>query len=374
MRGFLRLMIVAAVAISGIGVAPVASADHQAPFNGAVNSYGQMVDYPLVFPVQGDNWYQDWFWAYRTSGLHHAQDIMAAKMVPVVAAATGTVTYVNWSTNPENLNPHRCCNLVIRHDDGWQSWYIHLNNDTPGTDDGQAWGIAPGILPGTRVNAGDVIGWVGDSGNAENTAPHLHFELYDPEGVLVNPFDAFRRSQGLSVCSVRELGDVSPLTEGKGRLKKGSVGDQVRALQVFLDTFAHPPGIIDGVFGRLTKRAVKAFQEELGLTVNGKVKKPTRTTIVQLSDLAGKASVLDPDSRILSLGSSGEDVSQLQGLLAVVGHDVGTPTGYFGQLTDAAVRGFQQSLGITVDGSIGPGTRSALTEVLGLTALVDCDA
>jgi hypothetical protein len=373
MRGFLRLTIVVATVVSGVGVAPGASANHQAPFGGTVHSYGQMVDYPLVFPVQGEHWYNDWFWAYRGNGLHHAQDIMAEKMVPVVAAATGMVTYVNWSTNPANLNPHRCCNLVIRHDDGWQSWYIHLNNDTPGTDDGQAWGIAPGIVPGTRVNAGDVIGWVGDSGNAENTAPHLHFELYDPAGILVNPFDSLRKSQGLSVCSVKELSGVSALVEGKGRLIKGSVGEQVRALQVFLATFEFQPGPIDGIFGRLTKQAVKAFQEAFDLKVNGKVKKPTRSTIIQLSDLADKASVLDPDSRIIGPGAAGADVAQLQGLLAVVGHDPGPPDGYFGAMTYNSVRAFQQARGLGVDGIVGQGTRAALTELLGLTALIDCD-
>ena len=99
--------------------------------------------------------------------------MMADKMVPVVAAAAGTIGWVS-ST---------CCALEIEHDDGWSSMYIHLNNDTPGTDDGLGWGIMPGLERGVHVDAGQLIGWVGDSGNAEWTGSHLHFELHTPDGV-----------------------------------------------------------------------------------------------------------------------------------------------------------------------------------------------
>jgi peptidoglycan hydrolase-like protein with peptidoglycan-binding domain len=147
----------------------------------------------------------------------------------------------------------------------------------------------------------------------------------------------------------------------------------VRALQVFLNTFEFQAGPIDGVFGTLTKQAVKAFQEAYDLKVNGKIKKPTRSAIIQLTDLANKASVLDPDSRIIGYGASGTDVAELQGLLAVVGHDPGPPDGYFGAMTYNSVLAFQQARGLVADGMIGQGTRAALTELLGLTALIDCD-
>jgi len=148
-----------------------------------------------IFPVVGtdgvDFAYSDTFGACRGAGCsrgHHGVDIgtYGVKGVPVVAAADGRVKYVNWSWTAEDLNPERCCTIAIEHDGGWETWYIHLDNDTPGTDDGLGWGIADGIVPGVEVRAGQLIGWVGDSGNAERTIPHLHWEVHI-DGVVVNP-------------------------------------------------------------------------------------------------------------------------------------------------------------------------------------------
>ncbi len=104
---------------------------------------------------------------------HHGVDLMAPKMTQVYAAADGVV--VEMDTN--RLSGRF---LEVEHGEGWSTRYLHLNNDTPGTDDGDAgWDltIAPGIDVGTRVAAGQLIAWVGDSGNAEWTGSHTHFEV-----------------------------------------------------------------------------------------------------------------------------------------------------------------------------------------------------
>jgi len=184
--------------------------------SGPTHAYGEMVDYPLAFPVAGPHHFTDTFYSPRSypDPEHHAQDLMADKMVPVVSAITGTIRSINWSHDEEDIDPTRCCTLVIRSDDGWETWYLHLNNDTPGTDDGLGWGISPDIHIGTRVQAGQLIGWVGDSGNAESTSPHLHFELHDPYGVAVNPYQALLDADaggGLLACSgvpATIIGDV----------------------------------------------------------------------------------------------------------------------------------------------------------------------
>lgn len=139
----------------------------------------------IMFPVAGEHSFIDTFGAPRDGGRrqHKGNDIFAAKGTPVVAVADGTIALMDTGDLAGQY-------IGLRHDDGWRSMYMHLNNDTPGTDDGQAIGFAEGIKEGMHVTAGTVIGFVGDSGNAESTAPHLHFELHQPDGLKINPFQA----------------------------------------------------------------------------------------------------------------------------------------------------------------------------------------
>lgn len=137
----------------------------------------------LLFPVAGEGLLTDSFGDPRPGGRRHqGVDIMAPKMTPVVAATDGTVAWIRGRIGKN------CCSLSLRHDGGWTTRYLHLNNDSADTDDGRGHGIAPGLEVGSTVQAGQVIGWVGDSGNAETTAPHLHFELRDPEHRAVDPY------------------------------------------------------------------------------------------------------------------------------------------------------------------------------------------
>jgi murein DD-endopeptidase MepM/ murein hydrolase activator NlpD len=136
------------------------------------------------FPIATDPanyYYTNTFLACRAGCTrpHLGVDVLTrgVKGYPVVAFDDGVVSWIS----------DTCCSLHITFDDGWSVRYIHLNNDTPGTDDGLGEGIAPGIERGTRVTAGQLIGWAGDSGNAENVSPHLHFEIIDPEGRWHDP-------------------------------------------------------------------------------------------------------------------------------------------------------------------------------------------
>ena len=312
---------------------------------------GRMVSYRMTMPVQGSHFFWETFWDPRSHGFHHAIDVMADKMVPVVAAATGTVRLVNW-TSQSHMNPHRCCTLALRHDDGWESWYIHLNNDTPGTDDGKAWGIAPGIRPGTRVNAGQLIGWVGDSGNSEYTAPHLHFELRDPSGTVVNPFSALVAAGGNP-----RGGITDPLFQGSRVLSIGDTGADVARLQEVLALVGFPAGSADGWFGSGTDAAVRAFQRSRGLTADGVVGSGTKSAL-KAAPKSGPVS--QPSDGVLREGDRGAAVRELQQELKDAGFSPGPVDGVFGPGTREAVMAFQRNRGLTVDGLVGPRTAKAL--------------
>lgn len=141
---------------------------------------------PLVFPVVGTSSFSPTFGACRDgcTRLHEGIDIMTYgwKGVPVVAAHDGVVTWAHVGGDLAG------CGVIITANDGWSTVYTHLNTDLPGTDVDDAPCFAPGITVGTALSAGTVIGWVGDAGNAEETPPHLHFEVRHPSGVAVDPW------------------------------------------------------------------------------------------------------------------------------------------------------------------------------------------
>ncbi|HLF61607.1 MAG TPA: M23 family metallopeptidase [Acidimicrobiia bacterium] len=114
---------------------------------------------------------------------HHGIDLMAPKMTRVYAAADGYIARIETHSLAGRY-------IEIAHAEGWTTKYVHLNNDTPGTDDGAAdWSLtlAPGVRLGAWVEAGQMIAWVGDSGNAESSGSHTHFEL-DLDGDPIDPY------------------------------------------------------------------------------------------------------------------------------------------------------------------------------------------
>ena len=139
----------------------------------------------VTFPqdVSVTEFHNDWG-SKRSGGRRHIGiDLMAPKMTEVYALADGVVLKVASSARAGRY-------VIIGHESGWETYYIHLNNDTPGTDDGEAgWAltVAPGVFVGSQVVGGQLIGWVGDSGNAEGSMSHTHFELHH-DGRPINPY------------------------------------------------------------------------------------------------------------------------------------------------------------------------------------------
>lgn len=127
----------------------------------------------LACPVQGGASFID-SWGFPRSGgrRHKGVDMFAARGTPTPAVTSGTVQM-------------RTVNLggivaYVYGDDGRKYYYAHLN------------GYPDGLRNGQRVKRGQPIGFVGNSGNAEGTSPHLHFEIRPGGGSAVNPYPTVR--------------------------------------------------------------------------------------------------------------------------------------------------------------------------------------
>jgi murein DD-endopeptidase MepM/ murein hydrolase activator NlpD len=123
-----------------------------------------------VFPVYGPSSFTDDFAAPRSiTGWHHGNDIFAPVGAPVLAVTAGTLFLVGWNDVGGNR-------VWLRDDQGNEFYYAHLS------------AFSPLAVDGGRVKAGDVIGFVGATGDAVGTPPHLHFEIH-PAALLGLGYD-----------------------------------------------------------------------------------------------------------------------------------------------------------------------------------------
>ena len=165
----------------------------------------------IAFPVIGLSRYSNDFGAPRTGRTHEGNDIFGVKGQPLVAAVDGSIRYVPF---PE---PAWGYSVTLEDEDGYRYNYYHINNDNPGTDDGQGGGMfayAPETENQQPVIAGQVIGYMGDSGNAEGTPPHLHFEIRSPDGEPINPFESLNAATRLNQAMITPVRDDELLPFG----------------------------------------------------------------------------------------------------------------------------------------------------------------
>ncbi len=132
-----------------------------------------------ALPVQGPCWYGNTWQAPRGAGRRHeGVDLIVASGNVVYAVADGVLTRRAWD-QPGSLSGNAWWLTTA---DGSYFFYAHLSD------------FAPGLRTGSRVRAGQIIGFVGSTGNS--ATPHLHFEIHPFGGEPINPYPTVRAAGG----------------------------------------------------------------------------------------------------------------------------------------------------------------------------------
>lgn len=301
--------------------------------------------------------------------------------------------------------------VVVRTGDGSGSG-IYIRTANPGDEQFvymHLSSIAPGIQQGTSVKRGEIIGFVGNTGNASGGGAHLHFEIRqngatDPYPRLTQVFTQAEREASIRAAQARGMTlpqsalavlngatapvpapapSTAPTPTTASELVFGETNSSVIALQKFL--IAAPQGPsgtrlkntgATGYFGPLTREALIEYQRSVGLTPNGVVDAKTYQTIFAQQGTAPSAPSTPSGAsgaftRDLDVGAVGEDVRALQVFLnthgaVIAASGVGSPgneTTYFGLLTQKALAKYQAAQGISpAAGYFGPKTRAYIAK------------
>jgi murein DD-endopeptidase MepM/ murein hydrolase activator NlpD len=136
-----------------------------------------------AFPVAGSHNFVDTFGAPRSDvPVHIGNDVFAAFGTPIVAVADGRL----YRVGTLKISGNR---LWLRDHKGYRYFYAHLSD------------FSAAAYNGADVHAGEVIGFVGNTGDAEPTPPHLHFEVHMPNGAVVDPYPYLHKWDNSGVSS-----------------------------------------------------------------------------------------------------------------------------------------------------------------------------
>jgi len=132
-----------------------------------------------------------------------------------------------------------------------------------------------------------------------------------------------------------------------------------------LDPAIYPEGEVTGYFGKMTEAAVKRFQKKYGIRTTGQVGPQTRAKLHELYGPSDMEPFSYTFTSTLKKGSQGDEVLNLQRALKLDStvSPLGSITGYFGEITEKAVKDFQEKYGIRATGQVGPLTRDKLNEL-----------
>lgn len=341
-----RAGVVAIIGLLAVGLIaiPATSQTETYPDSG----YTRIVD--MTFPIGGDTTYVDSYFDSRGGGTrtHRATDLMAAKMVPAHAAVDGEICK---ATGIDEPMPHYGYALTLCGDDGLEYVYLHINNDTPGTDDGQGGpenAYAPGIKEGVRVERGQHVAYVGDSGNAEGSGSHIHFEIFDPnmseQSGRLNPYP--------SLIAAEERGDYpgspDPMGEQPGTEPPSEEpSDEPPSEEPSEEPSDEPPSeepTSDESYTRLA--GATRLQTAVALSQAGHADGPSQAVIVVPADSHVEALIAAPlagllNAPILLSGPDGLDgtvIAEIERLAPKISYLIGSTSQLGQQVSDDLVQ------------------------------------
>jgi murein DD-endopeptidase MepM/ murein hydrolase activator NlpD len=198
-----------------------------------------------IHPVAGKAEYSNSFRVPRQnkSGIHGAIDVYAKKGTPIVSPVAGNVTSVREGGKGGYT-------VTIMGDDGHKYYFAHMESPSR-------------VSRGERINAGTNVGFVGNSGNASGTSPHLHMSMRDGKNRIVNPFNylkgsvegggAFRPVNSKTVA-VNERASFGDMTRGAMEMTGNRIagGTRVDPRTLGVVEEVEEEAIKPGIFERLT--------------------------------------------------------------------------------------------------------------------------
>lgn len=174
MKHLAYLLLIVIVFVSGATAAVASHRNRQtSDFQQKIDALSDTAVYPMVIPVLFGVEVGDLYQSYgdpRSGGrLHEGEDIMAMKGTPVISPTDAVVKRTGWYEGAGN-------NVYTANPGGETFVYMHLDR------------IGEGVVEGAVLKKGSLIGYVGNTGNASSTAPHLHFEVHNSDGVPTSAY------------------------------------------------------------------------------------------------------------------------------------------------------------------------------------------
>jgi peptidoglycan hydrolase-like protein with peptidoglycan-binding domain len=264
---------------------------------------------------------------------HEGEDIMSPRGVPIISPTAAVVVKTG-------VGPSEGINVYTANPGGETFVYLHLDR------------LGEGVVPGALLQQGSLIGYVGYTGNAVASAPHLHFEIQNSSGVSMDPYPRIKTELTLQE-KMTYLSTILAQTTDPNLAEFLATKFRSTFNAAYAANIALPPQIASII----------------GVTTIMPAVAPTTTpTVITTAEVtsAGDVNTRAMPAEDLKLGSKGSAVIALQKYLiaAASGNEAvrliaAGANGNFGPVTKAALIEFQKKVGISpASGYYGPKTRA----------------